>query len=29
MTNHFEVAKWASEIADAHNKSITYVLMKL
>lgn len=29
MTNHFEIAKWASEVADTHNKSITYVLMKL
>lgn len=23
------MATWASEIADAHNKSITYILMKL
>lgn len=25
--NH--MAAWASEVADSHNKSITYVLMKL
>ena len=27
MTNHFEAAKWASEIAEQYNKSITYILM--
>lgn len=27
MTNHLEVAKWASKVAEQHNKSITYILM--
>lgn len=27
MTNHFEAAKGASEMAEKHNKSITYILM--
>lgn len=25
----FELAKWASQVADRYNKSITYVLMKM
>lgn len=26
---YFEIAKWASEVAERYNKSITYVVMKI
>lgn len=28
-TQVFELSKWASQVADRYNKSITYVLMKI
>lgn len=27
--DYLDISKWACEIADKHNKSITYILMKI